>query len=57
MYVKIYICDVEADFLSTNRCIAVGLYGCFERRKGRTNQIFNTLKNTKITILKKDTFF
>ena len=35
----------------------VGLYGPFWPTNGRTFAIFNTLKNTKITILKKTPFF
>ena len=35
----------------------VGLYGSFERKKGSQEANFNTLKITKITILKKTPFF
>ena len=35
----------------------VGLYGAFERRKGRANQKFDTLKNIKITSSQKTPFF
>ena len=34
----------------------VGLYGAFKPKKGRANQKFNTLKNTKITISQKTPF-
>ena len=47
----------KTTYHQVSKATVVGLYGAFERKKGRANQKFNTLKNTKITISQKAPFF